>query len=224
MPVTAKGAGETSSSPGKNTTDPERRRATYGLRYPQTNFTIATRHDVKQFKKKNSEDERGVAEEYRLTFSLIYGTIEAVVFRNCNFHDKQGRRSARINRVTFRNCVFEHCIMGTTLYNRVHFERCNFIKSDFAYAEFKKCALSDGARRVRPGGRACVRFLAYRTHSKGRSHCRDRRTRRPPRVRVPGRPETRPYAQLARLARASRIAPEVRGPRVLGAARRRHHS
>lgn len=119
--------------------DPERRRATYDVDYPLVPMVFTTRHDFDLLPKANIDDKRTTVASRRLTFALPYGTAPAILFKECNFHDRQGKGVSEIAKITFRDCVFERSMMGTTRYHRVRFEQCHFSNVDFDHAEFAEC-------------------------------------------------------------------------------------
>lgn len=123
--------------------DEERRRATYGLRYPLAELHLSGRADVEAIPRVRPDDARRTLSERRLTFDLRNKTIDRVVFKECNFHDRKGKSTAEITSLTFRGCVFKYCIMGTTRYSRVRFEQCEFLKCDFVNAEFVECTFEE---------------------------------------------------------------------------------
>ena len=127
----------------KHSTDPERRRATYGVSYPDKDMIFETRHAFSSLSKAKEGDERATIASHRLKFSLPYGVVDSILFRECNFHDQRGIGVSQISLITFRNCVFERCMIGAITFHRVRFEGCLFAHVGFENAEFIECSFEN---------------------------------------------------------------------------------
>lgn len=123
----------------KHTTDPEKRRATYGVVYPMVDCVIATKQDIDGLPKEKDQDIKCTVRARRLTIKAEYRTFPPVVFESSNFHDRKGKSLAEIGHVTFRDSLFRRCFMGTTQYQGVRFRDCKFERCDFANANFTDC-------------------------------------------------------------------------------------
>lgn len=126
-------------TPPKNITDPEKRRATYGTRYPLEDLKILTKADVAGLPKEGAGDQKCLVRGRRITIAVQRRTFPETLFVECNFHDQRGAGLAKIEHVTFRRSDFERCFMGTTRYVGVRFQNCTFTRCDFADAEFEDC-------------------------------------------------------------------------------------
>ncbi|NOK39426.1 hypothetical protein HMI49_40285 [Corallococcus exercitus] len=133
----------TQQAPPTNRSDPERRRATYKLAYPQEELVFDTSASFLSLPRAHPQDPKSTVEAKRLSFKAERKNVDNVVFRECNFHDKKGLEQARISRITFRECFFKRSIMGTCTYTKVRFIRCNFETCDFSDAEFVQCVFDD---------------------------------------------------------------------------------
>ncbi len=126
----------------KNVYDHERRRATFEVIYPLETYSFTRKADADAVPRKQ-DDSRGTIRGWRLSFALRTSTVADVSFEECNFHDRAGASIGQIQYLTFRNCRFLKCMMGTTQYQRVRFEDCTFELCDFANAEFSECTFKD---------------------------------------------------------------------------------
>src|SRR6266568_4356 len=123
----------------KNITDPEKKRATYGTRYPLDDLKIVTKADVGGLPKEGAGDQKCLVRGRRITITVQRRSFPETLFGECNFHDQRGAGLAKIERVTFRGSGFDRCFMGTTRYVGVRFQDCTFTHCDFADAEFEDC-------------------------------------------------------------------------------------
>jgi len=125
--------------PLRNTTDPKRHRATYNIEYPLNDYVFSRSEDLENLPKAAEGDLLRTVNSKRLTFAFSNKTLNGIVFRKCNFHDRKGDGFAQIAHLTFRSCVFESCFMGTAEYSHARFIDCEFKRCDFENAKFRDC-------------------------------------------------------------------------------------
>lgn len=128
----------------RHRTDPRAFRATFGWEYPDEELDLESRDDVeKGLPKPAGEGARAPVVRKKVVLSVRGVTLEAVDFRECNFHTTQGKSATQIQALSFRNCNFDRCGIGYVLFRRTHFERCSFRQCDFSRSEFIECTLQD---------------------------------------------------------------------------------
>jgi len=129
------------------TYDEERKRATFGMAYPMEDVIFVREDKYTNFSSVTSKisqtDLKAFVKNKRLSFNLNFATLSDIIFEECNFHNMQGKEMAKINKISFENCVFKKSIMGTTEYFRVIFKKCMFERCDFMNADVKECIFED---------------------------------------------------------------------------------
>jgi uncharacterized protein YjbI with pentapeptide repeats len=128
----------------RNDRDPTRRRATFDVSYPLLEISIEKSDDLhtklpSRFEKTKRRSIRAV----RFNLSARNLILSEADFHECNFHRRDDQGESHIQDSTFKNCTFERCILGGTLYRHVSFEDCAFIRCDVGAAEFHECQFTD---------------------------------------------------------------------------------
>tara|TARA_A100001391_G_scaffold179227_1_gene144072 strand:- start:128 stop:1321 length:1194 start_codon:yes stop_codon:yes gene_type:complete len=130
--------------PQKATRDSDARRATMGVAYPGSPLVLESRDDIeRKLPEIKNGQQKHVLENKVVSFRLKGKTIENCVFTECSFHDQDGKKHANITSLTFRGCLIEKCMLGTTIYDNVRFRNCDFKRTDFQNADFFECFFDD---------------------------------------------------------------------------------
>jgi uncharacterized protein YjbI with pentapeptide repeats len=124
--------------------DPNRRRATFGVRYPVWEITIERSADVHtnlpaRFEKTKRRSIQGVRFHLPVP-NLIFFEAD---FHDCKFHRPDVRGDSRISGIKFKNCNFDRCILGGTVFRHVTFEGCMFSRCDVGGSQFSECQFVD---------------------------------------------------------------------------------
>jgi uncharacterized protein YjbI with pentapeptide repeats len=122
------------SAPSENTKDGDKRRATYLLEYPKVCITLA---EKKAYTSKfEAATDRGYY-IYQTEIDIAYqlGTIINTEFHQCRFFIPE-KKDQQLSKLTFRNCKFKNCFLGTTTYDEIKFDKCTFESTDFMHARF----------------------------------------------------------------------------------------
>lgn len=120
--------------------DPSRRRATFGVPYPLLEIAIGKSDDLHmklptRFEKTKRRSVHGVR-FHILVSNLIFWDAD---FHECKFHRPDDRDESKVSGSTFKNCTFERCILGGTLFDHVTFEGCTFTRCDLGASKFNEC-------------------------------------------------------------------------------------
>jgi hypothetical protein len=123
--------------------DPIRRRATFGVPYPLFEVAIEKSGDIHtklpaRFEKTKRRSVEGV--RFHLGPNLIFSDAD---FRECKFHRPDAQGESKILGSKFKNCNFERCVLGGTLFRHVTFEGSTFSRCDFGTSEFRECQFID---------------------------------------------------------------------------------
>jgi hypothetical protein len=127
-----------------NDRDPNRRRATFDVPYPLWEVTIEKSDDLHtklpaRFEKTKRRPVQGVR-LHLLSQNLFFSDAD---FHECKFHREDTQGKSKILGSTFKNCTFERCILGGTLFRHITFEGCKFIRCDLGASEFNECQFID---------------------------------------------------------------------------------
>ncbi len=120
----------------KHNKDKEPRRATFGVEYPTSNITLSK--DYYKTLETIEKDEYLVSNK-RVEFVKL-SSIEGVKFFRCNFHTTHGGDSTDIKSITFRDCSFSECFLGSVSFKDIQFSNCKFRKCDFMHSKFNDCS------------------------------------------------------------------------------------
>jgi len=128
----------------RNDEDPTRRRATFGVPYPLWEITIEKSDDFPtklpaRFEKTKRRSIKGVRFHLRVP-NLIFSDAD---FHECKFHRPDDRGESNISGSTFKNCGFDRCMLGGTVFSHVTFEGCSFSRCDFGGSQFNECQFRD---------------------------------------------------------------------------------
>lgn len=128
----------------RNDRDPNRRRATFGVSYPLWEIAIEKSDDLHtklpaRFEKTKRRSVQGVRFHLRVP-NLIFSDAD---FHECKFHRPDARGKSKLLGSTFKNCTFERCMLGGTLFLHVTFEGCKFFRCDLGASQFKECQFLD---------------------------------------------------------------------------------
>lgn len=123
----------------RHRSDPSRRRATFGLAYPNTEIELSRTADVQERLPPISENRRRAVAEVKLYFKVPDIIVMASDFMRCKFHRMTEITGSQIVGASFIDCTFRKCIFGGTFYRQVRFERCSFTRCDFGMAQFTDC-------------------------------------------------------------------------------------
>jgi len=124
----------------RNDRDPTRRRATFGVSYPLWEISIEKSDDLHtklpaRFEKTKRRTVQGVR-FYLLVPNLIFSDAD---FHECKFHRQDARGESKVLASTFKNCTFERCMLGGTLFRHLTFEGCTFRRCDLGASQFSEC-------------------------------------------------------------------------------------
>lgn len=124
--------------------DPNRRRATFEVPYPVKEITIERSADVRdklpaRFEKTKRRFVPGVR-FYLPASNLIFSEMD---FSECKFHRENAQGESKVVGSTFKDCSFERCMIGGTLFRHVRFEACRFFRCDFGGSQFDQCQFID---------------------------------------------------------------------------------
>jgi Pentapeptide repeats (9 copies) len=128
----------------RNDRDPTRRRATFGVPYPLLEIAIEKSDDLHtklpaRFERTKRRTVRGVR-FHLLVPNLIFSDAD---FRECKFHNPKAQGESKVLGSKFKNCNFDHCMLGGTLFRHVTFEGSTFSRCDFGASEFIECQFID---------------------------------------------------------------------------------
>jgi len=128
----------------RNDRDPTRRRATFGVSYPLWEITIEKSADshTKLPARFGTTKRRSVpGVRFHLPVpNLIFSDVD---FHECKFHWPDAQGESKIVASTFKNCTFERCMLGGTLFRHVTFEGSTFLRCDLGASEFSECQFVD---------------------------------------------------------------------------------
>ena len=124
----------------RNDRDPTRRRATFDVPYPLLEITIENAGDLhtrllRRFERTRRRSVPGV----RLVLLALNLFFSATDFRECQFHRRGAQGESRVLGSAFKDCHFERCMLGGTLFDRVTFEGSTFLRCDFGASQFTEC-------------------------------------------------------------------------------------
>jgi hypothetical protein len=124
----------------RNERDPTRRRATFDVPYPLFEITIENSGDLhtkllRRFETTRRRSVPGV----RLVLLSRNLFFSATDFRECQFHRREAKGESKIVGSSFKDCHFERCMLGGTLFDRVTFEGSTFLRCDFGTSQFTEC-------------------------------------------------------------------------------------
>jgi hypothetical protein len=121
----------------RHDTDPSRRRATFGVRYPLLEIVIEKSDDLhSKLPARSEQTGRRSVPGVRIDFQASNLKFRKMAFRECKFHRPDG---SRVVGALFENCNFERCILGGTHFHHVTFKDCKFSRCDFGDSEFDEC-------------------------------------------------------------------------------------
>jgi uncharacterized protein YjbI with pentapeptide repeats len=128
----------------RNDRDPTRRRATFGVFYPLLEITIEKSADLHtklpaRFETTKRRSVQGVR-FYLLVPNLIFSDAD---FHDCKFHREDDRGESKVSSSIFKNCTFERCMLGGTLFSHVTFGDCVFKRCDLGASQFFECQFLD---------------------------------------------------------------------------------
>jgi Pentapeptide repeats (9 copies) len=128
----------------RNDRDPTRRRATFGVLYPLWEIAIEKSDDLHtklpaRFEKTKRRSIQGVRFHLRVP-NLIFSDAD---FHECKFHRPEDRGESKVLGSIFKNCTFERCMLGGTLFRHVTFEGCTFFRCDLGASQFIECQFLD---------------------------------------------------------------------------------
>jgi len=128
----------------RNDRDPTRRRATFEVSYPLLEIAIGKSEDLhmklpSRFETTKRRSIQGVR-FHLLVPNLILSDAD---FHECKFHRPDAQGESEVLGATFKNCKFERCMLGGTVFRHVAFEGCTFYRCDLGESQFSECQLSD---------------------------------------------------------------------------------
>lgn len=116
-------------------TDRDPKRATFNTNYPKSTSKIVL---------ENSQDYKNLLEtlpelqDLKIQFNYKQANNGKCKFSRCQFYiDKDELNS--IKSITFKECNFDHCFLGSVDYQNVRFEHCSFLNCDFSNSRFEYC-------------------------------------------------------------------------------------
>jgi hypothetical protein len=119
--------------------DPNRRRATFHVRYPLLEITLEKSDDRRtKFPHKSESTNRRFVPGIRLRLAPSL-TLSNVDFSECTFHSRDAQGEFKILGSTFQECRFDRCILGGMLFDRVTFKNSSFSRCDFGTSRFTEC-------------------------------------------------------------------------------------
>src|SRR6266566_170685 len=128
----------------RNDRDPTRRRATFGVSYPLWEITIEKSDDSHtKLPARLGTTKRRSVPGVRFHLPVPNLIFSAVDFHECKFHCPDARGESKILASTFKNCTFERCMLGGTLFRHVTFEGSTFLRCDLGASEFSECQFID---------------------------------------------------------------------------------
>jgi Pentapeptide repeats (9 copies) len=124
--------------------DPTRRRATFGVPYPLWEIAIEKSADIHtklpaRFETTKRRSIQGIRLHLRVP-NLFFSDTD---FHECKFHRPDDRAESSVLGSSFKNCTFERCMLGGTLFRHVTFEGCTFFRCDFGASQFNECQFLD---------------------------------------------------------------------------------
>lgn len=122
--------------------DTDRRRITNGY-YPSEFLVFEKKADIKACRKEDDRDKKVTIDQKIISIKLKVASFEHFHFANCNFHDADGITIPVIQNITFRDCSFMNCMLGSVFYKRVKFKNCTFLECDFMNSEFVECIFEE---------------------------------------------------------------------------------
>lgn len=125
-----------------NNKDIREKRATYGIYYPNEHIIFDSYDELKKIAiKENKDSIKLKILEKKITFNFIVKSIENYYFHKCSFYYKHNLILNKINRLTFRDCIFKSCFFGTIIFEKVIIKKCIFELCDFSNTEFRNCII-----------------------------------------------------------------------------------
>jgi Pentapeptide repeats (9 copies) len=128
----------------RNDCDPTRRRGTFGVPYPLWEIVIEKSDDLHTKLPARFETTKrrfvGGVRFHLLVPNLIFSDAD---FGECKFHRPNAQGESKILDSTFKNCTFERCMLGGTLFRHVTFDDCRFYRCDLGASEFSECQFID---------------------------------------------------------------------------------
>lgn len=125
-----------------NDKDIREKRATYGIYYPNEHVIFDSYHELKKIAIQEQKDSIKLKIlEKKITFNFIVKSIENYYFHKCSFYYKHDLILNKINRLTFRDCIFKSCFFGTIIFEKVIIKKCIFELCDFSNTEFRNCII-----------------------------------------------------------------------------------
>jgi hypothetical protein len=123
----------------RNDRDPKRRRATFGVFYPLWEISIQKSDDLHtklpaRFETTKRRSVKGVRFHLPVP-NLIFSDAD---FHECKFHREDERGESKVFSSRFKDCTFERCILGGTLFDQVTFEGCTFFRCDLGTSKFNE--------------------------------------------------------------------------------------
>lgn len=128
----------------RHDTDPTRRRATFGVPYPLWEIVIEKSGDLHtKLPARFETTKRRSISSVRLRLRVPNLIFSEADFHECKFHTPDDRGESSVLGASFKNCTFERCMLGGTLFEHVSFEGCTFFRCDFGASQFNECQFLD---------------------------------------------------------------------------------
>ena len=120
----------------RHRSDPNRKRATYGVPYPTFEVVLEKKADLSD--KLPPRFENGRRTLLNLRFRIVAADLNFADcdFIQCKLHRPGGTGEPAVVGVTWIGCTFEKCIFGGTVYRHVRFVDCRFKRCDFGTTQF----------------------------------------------------------------------------------------
>lgn len=128
-----------------NARDKDQKRATFGICYPPPG-AIKHFNNYKEYETyEDYKDDYNTfyrIENFKIKFNYKLANIKRCTFFQCQFFLKEESLNV-FNRLTFKNCTFDKCFLGSVDYNYTRFESCSFINCDFSNSRFEFCVFDN---------------------------------------------------------------------------------
>lgn len=115
--------------------DKDKKRATYDTNYPLPTSLIKLKshYDYQKLLKESI-----LIQDLKIQFKYKQSNNSKATFLRCQFYIDTLKTSV-LRQLTFKDCTFDHCFLGSVTYLNVRFERCNFLNCDFSNSRFEYC-------------------------------------------------------------------------------------
>ncbi len=127
----------------KNGFDKNYKRATYQTSYPKEDGLLRLKNN-KELEAAFNRDEQHLklsAEEKLIIFEYTRKYVRNIVFEKCSFYHLEYTEG--ISRLTFEDCTFNFCFLGSVIFNHSRFKNCVFIRTDFENTIFNDCTFNN---------------------------------------------------------------------------------